>query len=57
MEIKNCQLLFLQKRNQKLGRVVQNQVNITQDKYKIWIQIWKPKKQIQFNSFCLQFDD
>ena len=57
MDIKNCQLLFLQKRNQKLGRVVQNQVNITQDKYKIWIQIWKPKKQIQFNSFCLQFDD
>ena len=31
MDIKNCQLLFLQKRNKKLGRVVQNQVNITQD--------------------------
>ena len=31
MDIKNCQLMFLSKRNQQLGRVVQSRVNITQD--------------------------
>ena len=30
---------------------------MTQGYCQIWIQIWKLKKQIQFNSFCHQIDD
>ena len=37
------------------GRVVQSWVKITQ--FEIWIQIWKLKAQIQFNSICQQFDN
>ena len=30
---------------------------VTQGKCEIWIQRWKLKKQIQYKSFCIQFDD
>ena len=39
------------------GRVVQNTVKWTQGWCEIWIQISKFKKQNQFYSLCLQFDD
>ena len=40
-----------------LNQVAQSWVKITQGQFEIWIQIWKLKQQIQFNSFCQQFDD
>ena len=39
------------------GLVVRNWVKIIQGKCEIWTQLWELKKQIQFNSLCLQFDD
>ena len=39
------------------NRVVQSRVKITRDWCKIWIQISKLKKQNQFYSFTLQFND
>ena len=39
------------------GRVVRSCVKITQGLCEIWTRIWELKKQIPFNSLCLQFDD
>ena len=39
------------------GRVVRSWVKITQGYCEICTQIWGFKKQIQFNSLRLQFDD
>ena len=39
------------------GRVVRSWGKITLGESEIWTQIWEIKKQIKFNSLCLQFDN